>query len=255
MADILVEVDIYQRSRDPEGVSYDVIVNWVDDTLPGGAVDPDGQMFLVEVDRKSTNEQVRDAIRDAVIIELERPVLSGGYGFSGLTRDNIRVEGYTNTGADFSPTAPVPWYSGDPFYPVFGGALNAVRLVARVNAELLLDPSLTENQKPDAITFTLSFSYGALPVLSTHLQYWVYAYNAANEAAGTIWTVAIPSTLVNTNQLEVTVDLTNVAQDNLWATEKILFQLAIKRLIGSGTTINGSRSGKLLRAQIGLTRL
>lgn len=258
MAEILVEVDIYSRSRDADGVVYDVLLNWVDDTLPIGAVDPDGAMLAVEGQRKWTDEQLRDEIRDRAIIALETSVLGGGYGFppGQLTRGNIRVEGHSNAGDDaaFSPNAPFSWFSGEPFYPVFGGNLDVVRPITKVGIEILFDGSLPATQRVTQATFTLSFGYGALPVLSTQLEYWVYAYDARNEAAGPIWTLAIPSALVNTNQLEVSADLTAVAQDILWSTQTILFQLAIKRLAGSGTTINANKSGKLRRAQVALTR-
>lgn len=253
---ILFECDIINRVRDPDGVSYDVAISWVGGTLPAGAVDPDGAEILCQSSNAKTHEEIRDDIRSAVIIELERPVISGGYGFSGLIFDNIRVEGHSNAGNDatFSPTAPIPWMSGDPFVPLFGGRIGT-KAIPRCRVEALLDPNMPETQQPDAITFTLSFSFGMLPSLTSmagKLEYWVWAYDATAEGAGMQWEAMIPSVLVNGNQLVLTKDLSLVAQDPLWATETLLFTLQLKRLVNS--TIGNNWPGKITGASIVLTR-
>ena len=220
---ITIEVKTLDTFIDDLGPCYDCAIYW-DRTqpLPSGAQDPNGYEVVIEAYTSWTTEEIRDAIRDTVIETLEDE-----FGFSGLVRDNVRVDGYANDPVgdrvNTGSQPPVIWYSGLPFSPNIPANTTSVKYLEDVRTIQVFNPSLPTTHRPSYLQGILQFQPGYFPRslnrLVFYLEAWVWGLHKFWET---------PINLVGRNNT-LTTSLASVATSSLFLFHTVEFRCSLRR--------------------------
>lgn len=261
--DTYFEIDIIDRFRDRQGRGFDCVVEWVDDTLPGGATDPSGFEFHVAVNKKMKGEDLRDQIRTIAQGWLN----SAPFNFPSdyLEKHHIEVDGYVNEGKD-GPDGPrepgsigLPprnfvWYHGPAKVFDIPGKQNVYKEIATFSRPCPNLPTSDISTRSNWAFATIWFNQNIKPRTEGKIKYW---FTIKDSSGAIMHTMPVDTPVAGPGFFKLEsgpIDIRQSAIGDVYNQDMVYMTLTMSRIVPSSNKIKPEQAGKIVRAELDTKR-